>query len=222
MTHVVYMKAFSVGSCKNLCGGKSVDCSCHSSCASQGTCCSDYQDCETLSLINMNRKTECQANAANCELCSFPLSGKVQCAQCSNGYSLRSGSCVESCFPSDKTIAQNKICIKNQDCRVENCSECVDNNPAVCRQCYNGFYMHNNQCHESCPLKYRADRISWACLEAPVFAWYWIFPSVTSCSRRCGQIVAQDMDCSCANDCFRYGNCCQDIEDYCPELLFWK
>lgn len=119
-------------------------------------------------------------------------------------------------------MTTNRICIKNQDCRVDNCNECVDGNPSVCKKCNNGTFMHNNQCLELCPNRYRADRISWVCLEAPVFAWYWVFPSVTTCSRRCGLVISHDMDCSCSNDCFRTGNCCQDIEDFCPELLFWK
>jgi hypothetical protein len=222
ITQVVYLKAFSVGSCKNLCGGKSIDCSCHPSCASKGDCCSDYQDCQNLELVNKNRISECISKIPNCEKCLFPLNGSMVCAQCSNGFFLRNGSCVNSCFPSDKMIDFNRICLKNQDCRVENCSDCVDGNPSICRRCMNGHYMHNNQCIDSCPLKFRADRISWSCLQAPVFAWYWVFPSVTSCSKRCGAVVAHDMDCSCSQDCFRFGNCCQDIEDFCPELLFWK
>jgi hypothetical protein len=220
MTHVVYLKAFSVGTCKNICGGQSVDCSCHPSCSASGTCCSDYQDCENLVSKNANKKSECNSFEPNCELCDF--GPNVTCAQCSNGFFLRNGQCVNSCFPSDRLTLPNKICKKNQDCRVENCEDCVDNNPAVCKKCSNGFYMHNNQCLASCPIRYRADRISWICLEAPVFAWYWVFPSITSCSKRCGQIIAQDADCSCSDDCFRYGNCCQDIEDFCPQLVFWK
>ncbi len=223
MAHISYLKAFTVGSCKNICGNiNSIDCSCHPSCVTQGSCCSDYQQCETLNFVNLNRKTECSPQVPNCDLCSFPQNGKVECAQCSNGFFLRSGQCVENCFPSDKVILPNRLCLKNQDCRVENCAECIDNNPAVCKACHNGFYMMNNQCRDSCPLRFRADRISWSCLQAPVFAWYWVFPSVTSCSSRCGASAAEDVDCSCSPDCFRFGNCCQDIEDFCPELIFWK
>lgn len=218
------MKAFTTGSCKNLCGATSIDCSCNSSCVSQGNCCSDYYECENLLVNNKNRQIECQQRIDNCELCNFSNDPNAQptCGLCKANYFLRNGKCTESCFPSDKLSMTNRLCIKNQDCRVENCSECVENNPAVCKQCNNGFFMYNNQCLISCPLKYRADRISWVCLEAPVFAWYWVFPSRTTCMRKCGAVVSQDMDCSCSEDCFRLGNCCQDIEDYCPEFVFWK
>jgi hypothetical protein len=215
---MVYLKAFTVGSCKNICGKRTLDCSCESSCMAQGNCCSDYQECENLLISNNNKSLECSSSVPNCSLCNFN-SGK--CGQCREGYFLRQGECVESCFPSDKLQSSNKVCIKNQDCRVENCEECVDGNPSVCKRCGNGFFMYNNQCLDNCPLRFRADRINWVCLEAPVFAWYWIFPSRTSCSKRCGMVIAQDMDCSCSDNCFRYGNCCQDIEDYCPELIFW-
>jgi proprotein convertase subtilisin/kexin type 5 len=205
-----------------MCGGSSVDCSCDPSCTAQGNCCSDYQNCETLLFANQNRQQECSSKVSNCSMCSFPINGKVECAQCNPGFFLRSGECVDNCFVSDKVVSPNKICLKNQDCRVENCAECIDNNPAVCKSCYNGFFMMNNQCLVSCPGIYRADRISWACLEAPVFAWYWVFPSIGSCSSRCGASMSHELDCSCSQDCFRYGNCCQDVEDYCPELVFWK
>jgi hypothetical protein len=120
-------------------------------------------------------------------------------------------------------LTSNKLCIPNHHCLVQNCAECVAGNPSVCRTCGNGFYMYNNQCLHSCPLRTRADRIGWACLEAPVFAWYWIFPSKASCRLRCGRVIDNiDMDCSCHQDCFRFANCCQDIEDYCPQYIYWK
>ena len=56
--------------------------------------------------------------------------------------------------------------------------------------------MYNNQCTAMCPEAYRADRATWACLQQPVFAWYWIFPSNSSCKTRCGQVISSDADCS--------------------------
>jgi len=56
----------------------------------------------------------------------------------------------------------------------------------------------------------------------PVFAWYWVFPSRTSCRSHCGVVVQESWDCSCRDDCVYFGNCCQDIEDYCPDMLFWR
>jgi hypothetical protein len=105
---------------------------------------------------------------------------------------------------------------------VTDCEECVKGNPAVCKTCERGHFLHNNMCHQICPNGFRADRITWTCLEPPVFAWYWVYPSRTSCKTHCGIVIQEDWDCSCAADCFRYGNCCQDIEDVCGSLLFWR
>merc|ERR1711957_929653 len=63
---------------------------------------------------------------------------------------------------------------------------------------------------------------TWTCLEPPVFAWYWVYPSRSSCQNYCGIIVQEDWDCSCSSDCFYYGNCCQDVDYYCDEILFWR
>jgi len=216
------LKAFSVGSCQNKCGSTVQDCSCTTDCLLSGTCCSDYHECEEALKNNKGRLYECQKKVDNCEFCDFSNVSRVSCKQCKPGFFLRNGQCVNSCFPSDSLMAINKICLKNQDCLVDNCSECVDGNSAVCKYCKNGFFMYNNQCLSMCPYKFRADRISWVCLEPPVFAWYWIFPSRTSCLNSCGKPMLMERDCSCHEDCFRFGNCCQDIEDYCSSYAFWK
>ena len=128
----------------------------------------------------------------------------IKCGKGKDGYYLRKGECLSTCLTMDKVFYENRICLINQDCRVENCLECGDNNPAVCKRCNNGFFLNDNLCNHSCPLRIRADRISWTCQETPginviyllVFAWYWIFPSKASCSKRCGRIVTEDLDCS--------------------------
>ena len=48
------------------------------------------------------------------------------------------------------------------------------------------------------------------------------YPSTTSCKTNCGIVVQEDWDCSCSSECFRFGNCCQDIEDFCPDLIYWR
>lgn len=219
---ITYLKAFTVGSCKNKCGGISQDCSCKDDCITKGDCCSDYQECQNLFKMNLNKKLDCSSKISNCELCDYSIFNKISCKQCNSKYFLRNGQCINSCYPSDQLLEKNKICIKNQHCRVDNCGECVDGNPAVCKHCNNGYFLFNNQCLSVCPNKYRADRISWICLEAPIYAWYWIFPSRGTCYNNCGKPINGDLDCSCTEDCFRIGNCCQDIEDYCSNYIFWK
>jgi hypothetical protein len=144
-----------------------------------------------------------------------------KCGRCRDGLFNREGECLQSCQPNDLVLGINRICNIKQQCLVESCSHCIEGNPSVCKTCMNGYYLYNNQCLLICPMRMRADRVSWTCLEAPVFAWYWIFPSRSSCRNRCDRLIDNEMDCSCSEDCFRYGNCCQDIEDYCPQYIYW-
>lgn len=144
------------------------------------------------------------------------------CGKCGEESFQRNGDCIPSCQSNDIILNPNKICMAKQECLVENCAQCIEGNSSLCKICFNGRYMYNNQCLHSCPFKLRADRISWTCLETPIFAWYWIFPSRASCRSRCGKLIGFDMDCSCTDDCFRFGNCCQDIEDNCPQYIFWN
>lgn len=225
------MKAFTFGSCKNICGKESIDCSCESICVYQGNCCSDYHECEDLILTNQNKVYECQTGNPSCELCENfihkedpMIPGKIlpfKCGKCREGFMLRYGECVPVCHPNDKIILPNKICISTQKCLVENCIQCIDYNPSVCKNCIGGFFMHNNLCLPDCPKELRADRISMTCVQAPAFAWYWVYPSKSTCREKCnlGINAAVGMDCACDKECLRRGNCCQDFDDFCPDLI---
>ncbi len=52
-------------------------------------------------------------------------------------------------------------------CSVDNCSDCNDGTISTCKTCNRGFYLYNGNCIDICPNGYRADRISWSCLEFP-------------------------------------------------------
>ena len=145
-----------------------------------------------------------------------------KCGKCRAGFFLRYGECVKKCEDDDKLITPNLICIDTMNCLVKNCAQCGRQNSAVCRICENGFYLHNNLCKRECPMGFRADRISWSCVELPKPAWYWSWPTKASCRLKCGRGIDFEMDCSCTPDCFQKGNCCVDIEDYCPKFSFWK
>lgn len=222
-SRITYLKAFSTGSCINMCGRVSEDCSCQQDCKQLGNCCSDYYICEDLYKKNLNKGEECQSKNPTCELCSDMNNGaNTKCSQCKAGYYLRNEECVSICDQYDKVFTNSMTCVKGQRCLVENCNECEDNNPSVCKRCSNGFFLYNNQCMISCPMQFNADRMNWMCLEPSVFAWYWIFPSASSCRNKCDIPSGGNMDCSCRDDCFRYGNCCQDIEEYCYKLVITK
>ena len=197
---LVYIKAYSTGSCYNMCGRILSDCSCEKSCVLTGRCCSDYNGCDRL--VISTSSTNCR-DIPNCYLCNTITN---QCGQCEPNYYLLNGRCVSNCGLTNVLVfSATNTCYNTQgknlaliylDCRVENCSSCVPGNPSVCKQCFNGHFMYNNQCIRMCPVEYRADRATWACVRSPVFAWYWIFPSRSSCQKRCGQVISQDSDCS--------------------------
>ena len=222
-TEVVYTKAYSFGSCQNSCGKTMSDCSCQASCKNNGNCCTDYDlvSCEGIIAKNGNvNEKDCKANS-NCLYCDDKqkLEDIPRCNQCKDKFYLHEGSCYEYCPESTITDSVNMICKKKPTCIVENCESCGFT--GRCNQCKRGFFLYNGECFQKCPSGYRADRITWTCLEPPVFAWYWVYPSRSSCKNYCGVLV-QEWDCSCADDCFLLGNCCQDIEYVCPSILFWR
>lgn len=223
---ISYNKAFTVSSCENMCGKVFTECSCDSSCIDQGSCCSDYHTCEQLTRINYTRKAECSRLSPDCDLClNFDVqpNGSVLCGKCSERFLNKEGVCVSACESNDILNSNNKVCAPPKEmCNLNNCAQCESSNPFICKNCEKGYFMYNNQCLSSCPMRLRADRISWVCLEPPVFAWYWIFPSKKSCRNNCGRSFLASNGCSCAEDCFRYGNCCQDIEDFCRDFIYWK
>lgn len=203
----------------------SSDCSCLPTCMQEGNCCSDYQICEVLANKNHLRQSECFNGNPNCDLCEDFSAGilpQLKCGKCKEGMYNRNGECLSACGSNDILMPINFLCIHKEQCLVQDCVHCEEGNPSVCKQCMNGFYMYNNQCLNTCPQRTRADRISWTCLEPPVFAWYWIFPSRSSCRDRCGRQIDTEMDCSCHPECFRFANCCQDVEDYCPQFVYWQ
>ena len=153
---------------------------------------------------NKGREAECKSKArriGKCEFCDFV---KDKCLQCEEGSYLREGKCVSMCNESDRVNSDNQICLLKHECSIDYCSQCLDNNNDRCKKCNNGFFLFKGQCLERCPYKYRADRISWQCLETPsniflniVFAWYWLFPTKSSCRARCDYKMNElEMDCS--------------------------
>jgi len=242
---VVYTKSYTRGSCRNTCGLKMSDCSCQQDCKLDGTCCSDYERAKCSQLLNTN-STLCMKNTNNtCQYCdestyvnstdnnetSNSTSTDTNetnntslppiCRQCVAGLFYYRGECLSAC-PENYTSYENNLCLRKTSCQVDNCRTCEGSDENPCKKCRRGSYLYDGKCVASCPSDYRADRMSWTCLEMPVFAWYWVYPSRTSCKSHCGVVVEESWDCSCQEDCVFFGNCCQDIEDYCPDVLFWR
>jgi hypothetical protein len=199
-----------------MCGKpNNIDCSCDPSCTSNGTCCSDYYECEEL----QPKTVPCNETDSNCEICLKDST----CGQCKDNLYLQRGQCVDKCSDSFLTIEKNKVCYRENRCLVDNCLECEEGNPSVCKRCLNGLFLSDNQCKSLCPVGYKADRMNWLCLDNSIFGWYWVFPSQTTCKGAC-DVPSNNInrDCSCTQDCFRYGNCCQDVEEFCYRLTILK
>jgi len=217
----VYTMAYTFGSCKNMCGKMVQDCNCSIACKSRGNCCTDY---ESVGCDAINSKALSISNdqcSDGCDFCVNNVSvNATKCYQCKDRFYLFEGSCYLSCPVNTSNDDTNYLCVKKQTCNVQNCEQCLSS--LSCKTCQRGYFLSNNQCVDSCPVGYRADRITWSCLEPPVFAWYWVYPSRGSCKSYCGVVVQSDWDCSCLDNCFLWGNCCQDIDYYCENLLFWR
>jgi hypothetical protein len=171
------------------------------------------------------KENQCEEKNPGCQFCDnnqmIDVKEKIyKCRQCKATHFLNEGRCVETCPENTKANLVNRTCYPKPSCELENCDECGSS--TTCKTCTRGFFKYGNGCLSRCPEGYRADRITWTCLEPPIFAWYWVYPSRSSCRNYCGYIVQEDWDCSCSSDCFFYGNCCQDIDYYCDEILFWK
>ena len=83
----------------------------------------------------------------------------------------------------------------------------------MCRRCKRGTFLYDNKCLDKCPAGFRGDRITWSCLEPPVFGWYWVYPTKNSCRNKC---AVKDLDtCSCSKECIQDGSCCPDFDFYC-------
>ena len=223
-SETVFTKSYTIGSCSNMCGKALKDCSCADSCKQNGNCCTDYENSNCDKILKTD-STKC-ANLTNntCQFCdesSYNNTNFTVCLQCNSNFFFNNGNCLQKC-PDNHITLENNLCKKNSSCNVQYCSECEASKPNQCKSCVKGKFLYQGNCVESCPTNYRADRISWNCVEAPVFAWYWVYPSRTSCKTHCGVVVQEDWDCSCLDTCFYYGNCCQDIEEYCPSYLFWR
>lgn len=94
---LVYIKAYTTGSCRNMCGRVLSDCSCDRNCMLSGTCCSDYNGCSSL-VVNDNNSCR---NIPNCKLCNTRTN---ECGMCDENYYLFNGRCVSKCEEKRVTV----------------------------------------------------------------------------------------------------------------------
>lgn len=171
-TEIVYTKAYSFGSCRNMCGKMVQDCSCSPSCKSRGNCCTDYDvvNCDGIMEKSSKVTAETCSKTDNCEFCDNNLTlgdGNQKCNQCKESYYLLDGRCYSSCPEGTSADVINYVCNKNPVCTVSNCGECSTLSSNSCKTCKRGFFLQNGECLEKCNSGYRADRVTWTCLEPP-------------------------------------------------------
>lgn len=238
-------KSFSHSSCVNYCGKEQYDCSCKSDCLLKNNCCSDVDYCQNIFdyIVKYNSNTDslCNSILDNCEFCK-DLNVKVdndsnslisindnmlnyKCLQCSSNYFLYNGKCFINCPLDTIPIKDNMICLQNNNCLTQDCLKCRKSNIIkgnfdkfdICEECSNGYFKYNNQCLKYCPFNLHADRISKVCIAPPVSAFYYIYPSNSSCKDNCNKnkFITNNNDCRCDKECKRNATCCYDIDSYC-------
>ncbi len=161
-----------------------------------GTCCSDFNDCNEVTKYNKENKCKLE----NCKLCDYTTTLGL-CYLCDNFFFNRNGICVKNCEKTDIIDQDNNyICYpqpEEKKCEIKGCKYCEEGKSKVCKKCMRGFYKLGDKCLKTCPENYRADRMSWLCLKIPIFAFYWVYPSVISCKGRCGKLLIDSKsDCS--------------------------
>lgn len=207
---IMFTKAFTISLCKNNCGTIFKDCSCKKDCKINGTCCEDYDksQCDEYNSQEFDKE---QCNINNCDFCK---DGK--CIQCKRNYYLFEGMCISECPDGFHYSSNFKECISNPRSSIEYCD--IDGDDGNCKKCVRGFFLLNNECLESCPDNFKADRKSWSCVPKNQKAWYYVYPSTGSCKEGCEKILNNN-ECSCYDSCVKYGNCCSDYDSYCGDLF---
>lgn len=233
-----YIMKDSWSKCVNSCNKTFFDCSCKADCRQYGNCCSDYSKC-----TNKNTAKPSNGGISNCSI----YDRDSQCFQCDYGYYLayhnkpKDTACVTDCSPEQEkanprkksyknaTLYQdNNLCfLQDFNCTISRCLQCSDTD--TCSRCNFGYFLYENECMESCPKGYIADRSSFRCLEIEKqgkikkesqYNFYSV-PSSKSCKSTCEEeyVTSFSSDCSCHFTCMRRGICCRDFLDFCLEEI---
>lgn len=80
----------------------------------KGTCCSDYNNCETYVPITSS-EDNCRS-ISNCYLCNTRTN---TCGQCESNYYLLNGKCVSSCGSSQVTVFNSSRTCYDTTCKIK-------------------------------------------------------------------------------------------------------
>jgi hypothetical protein len=106
----------------------------------------------------------------------------------------------------------------SRNCKIQNCLECFDDN--TCTKCIStDFILDGKKCVKMCPAGYIVDNTKNQCVKegADRNVNFTKFYSIGSCRNNCGYY---NIDCTCAPDCKRRGDCCSDYKLVnCDEII---
>jgi hypothetical protein len=115
-TDVVYSMAYSIGSCKNMCGKTVKDCSCLPTCKRSGNCCSDYDFVKCDNIYSKSLEVNQDDIPKNCEYAEKVTQGdkvEYKCNQCNDNSFFVKGKCLDSCPEGSLANLISRYCKEN-------------------------------------------------------------------------------------------------------------
>ncbi|KAL3050481.1 hypothetical protein OYC64_012502 [Pagothenia borchgrevinki] len=179
----------SPDSCLNSCGNHVGNCSCSSSCGTNGDCCPDYYDycSSTAKLAAYTARPSCRYN------CGWNM-GTCSCASSCQYYG---NCCYDYNYYCPASTTQDPYVTPRPSCR-NNC----------------GNYMGSCSCSSSCQNYGNCCYDYYSTCRPTTVAPIQTPTARPSCRYNCGNYMGS---CSCSSSCQNYGNCCYDYYSTCPQ-----
>ncbi|KAK1904962.1 Deleted in malignant brain tumors 1 protein [Dissostichus eleginoides] len=175
----------SPDSCLNSCGNHVGNCSCSSSCGTDGDCCPDYYDyCSTAEPAAYTARPSCRYN------CGWDM-GSCSCASSCQYYG---NCCHDYNYYCPASSTQDPYVTPRPSCRY-NCG----GHMGSC-SCSSSCQYYGNCCYDY----YSTCQPTTVAPQTPT--------AQPSCRYNCGRHMGS---CSCSSSCQYNGNCCNDYYSYC-------
>jgi hypothetical protein len=146
---IVYSKAYSLGSCSNMCGKLVQDCSCTSNCKLKGNCCTDYEvvNCDAI-MENSKNVDKDSCKSSGCEICDL--------IKKSNSTNTSNATDIQSLYTGNSSSTNNNKSLINSTSSGKNIK---------CTQCPENKYLHRGECVDSCPEGFYSNPVNRLCKE---------------------------------------------------------
>ncbi|KAI9535539.1 hypothetical protein NQZ68_003093 [Dissostichus eleginoides] len=220
----------SPDSCLNSCGNHVGNCSCSSSCGTDGDCCPDYYDyCSTAEPAAYTARPSCRYNcgwdmgscscASTCQYygnCCHDYNYYCPASSTQDPYVTPRPSCRYNCGGHMGSCSCSSSCQYYGNCCYDYYSTCQQTTGAPtetptgrqsCRN-YCGYYLTTCSCTTSC----RGQGNCCYDYNSQCLATGTTPSAQPSCRYNCGRHMGS---CSCSSSCQYNGNCCNDYYSYC-------